>query len=1000
MPRAATLSLVAAGVVSLVSALFVMQARQEELAARTQANVAAITARQAQRAVETSQAEAKFERDRAAEQAHRAFRYHYAAQLNLAQADWEDDDWTSLSTRLQNTAPDRMGGDDLRAFEWHYWTRRAQGDELRALRGHSARVSCLAFSADGRRIATGGEDGTIRIWQASSGEELVKIGAMENGRNINERRIYDVAFSADSQAVLGTAGALVKVWNADTGEELLALQGHTNAATCVRMDAGGQRIATGGMDGTLKLWDAGTGQQLFSLGEDEESAQFPNVVYDLAFSPDGSRIATANHRGVTLWDTASGREAVPLVNDSRAGITSECTSIAYSPDGRRIAAWTRNKIEVWDAATGAVAGERYELGPSDREIEANVSNLAFSSDGDGLAAVVLRRTQSEGGVSGIVGQGYQTAVVVWKTGGGGAPRTTIVGRVPITHWSAFGLVNSAVQAYWMSIMMEFSLHAEAVFSPDGRLIGLTDGTAVTIWDAFAGQDTETTSYKERVGGMGMAFSPDTRRLATPAGGSLKVLDRVSGSTVCDLEDSNDVWQTFGDMAFSPDGLRLASGGWPENSLRVWDAQTGKKLATLRGHADQVVAVVFSPDGQRIASGSVDHTLKVWDAPTGQERLALRGHDDVVGAVAFCPDDRRIASGSFDGQVKIWNLSTGEVVFALEGHTDRISALVFSPDGRRLASGSVDDTIVVWNTETGKRLATLLGHSGDVKRVAFSPDGGRLATASADRTVKLWDPELGQELLTLEANGRELNAIAFSADGRQILGGSTGALTVWDARPLGAEVSAEREANSLLRFLARRTIVEPDAREWIQNDPTIGEDARKLALELVDRFDWISQVKLDEMKLAQQRWEAQNLNDRAWQVAVRQDASRGEYQEALRQIEASIAALGEEPANLNTLGVVYYRLERYDDALGALSRAVELKVRAGRAMHPADAAFLAMAQHRLGHCDDARRFLIQFQELIQADRWKQSAELQAFLQEAEALIEEPLPVRMDIPANGE
>jgi tRNA A-37 threonylcarbamoyl transferase component Bud32 len=195
------------------------------------------------------------------------------------------------------------------------------------------------------------------------------------------------------------------------------------------------------------------------------------------------------------------------------------------------------------------------------------------------------------------------------------------------------------------------------------------------------------------------------------------------------------------VAFSPDGKRLASGS-RDHTVRVWYAQTGQTALTLTGHRSEVLSVAFSPDGKRLASAA-DHTVRVWDAQTGQEQLTLSEPRDVK-SVAFSPDGRCLAGGSCDffnpekGEVKVWDAQTGQKVLTLQGHTREVSSVAFSPDGKRLASASGDQTVKVWDAQTGQELLTLKGHGIGVTSVAFSLAGQRLASASSDGTVKVWD----------------------------------------------------------------------------------------------------------------------------------------------------------------------------------------------------------------------------------------------------------------------
>jgi WD40 repeat protein len=190
------------------------------------------------------------------------------------------------------------------------------------------------------------------------------------------------------------------------------------------------------------------------------------------------------------------------------------------------------------------------------------------------------------------------------------------------------------------------------------------------------------------------------------------------------------------VAFSPDGSRIASG--IDTTVRVWNAASGERVATLEGHSGEVSSVAFSPDGSRIASGSEDKTVRIWDAATGECVAKLEGHSDYVTSVAFSPDGSRIASGSEDETVRVWNAASGECVATLKGHSNVVTSVAFSPDGSRIASGNRAKTVRVWDAATGECVAKLEGHPREVSSVAFSPDGSRIASGSDDRTVRVWN----------------------------------------------------------------------------------------------------------------------------------------------------------------------------------------------------------------------------------------------------------------------
>ncbi|WP_156686641.1 nSTAND1 domain-containing NTPase [Mycobacterium sp. Marseille-P9652] len=288
---------------------------------------------------------------------------------------------------------------------------------------------------------------------------------------------------------------------------------------------------------------------------------------------------------------------------------------------------------------------------------------------------------------------------------------------------------------------------------------------------------------------GVAFSPDGLRLATVGlDKTARMWDAATGQQVgASLTGHEDA--VIG-VAFSPDGHRLATASL-DKTARLWDAETGKQLgAPLRGHTGSVLGVAFSPDGNWLATASTDRTVQLWDARTGQPvGVRLVGHTGSVVSVAFSPDGQRLATAGDDQTVRLWDARTGHPLGEpLVGHTGPVLSVVFRPDGHRLASASMDKTVRVWDADTGRALGPPLdAQSGPVQSVAFSPDGQWLATASADQTVRLWDADTGRDRgAQLNGHSGSVNGVVFSPDGRRLAtAGSDGTVRLWDpAQPIG------------------------------------------------------------------------------------------------------------------------------------------------------------------------------------------------------------------------
>jgi WD40 repeat protein/serine/threonine protein kinase len=519
------------------------------------------------------------------------------------------------------------------------------GGQMQRMSGHTQGVACLAFSPDGTRIVSGSWDKTIRVWDVPSGRELRRLGGHSD-------MISSVSFSPDgTQIVSGSHDKTIKIWDAATGHELRTLKGHPGFVSSVGYSPDGKRIASGSYDGTLRVWDVASGKQIHS------TAGGLGSIESVAFSADGKRIVgCGGMRTIKVWDASNGRELITL-----KGHTADVKSVAVSPDGTRIVSGSDDgTVKIWMPRGGGAQLPAAKF----QENLGRIKSVAFSPEGKRIASAAWSGT-----------------IKIWDAADG-RELATLHGPVSRPH--------------------------RVAWSPDGKRI-LTESfdDPPKLWDASSGNEVFTLAA--RGGKVEYAsFSPDGTRIAGGCVQSqLRVWQAATGNVILSFEKA----QSVNCLAYRRDGKQIVCGSTAEG-ITIYDASNGKELVTFQDPTDSkwrlfrlgqsILEVAFSPNAKCVVSRRLNEkTLALWDATTGQQTHVLEGHSGPVTSLAFSPDGQRILSGSDDSTLKLWDVETGEETLTLKAHTAGVESVAWSPDGQRIVSSSSDGSIRLWDASAGK-----------------------------------------------------------------------------------------------------------------------------------------------------------------------------------------------------------------------------------------------------------------------------------------------------------
>jgi WD40 repeat protein len=852
-------------------------------------------------------------------------------------------------------------------------------------------LEAIAFSPDGKLIATGSRDDALRVYSLEKGTSVARWRF--------NRRVEAIDFSSDGRYIAaGSNDGRAAIFDMESKEQIGPWLEHPGQVDVIDLNADATLLATGGSDGMVRIWEVPSGQLRYAYqhfgGKEVVDVQFSpqeNLVLSASedgtarlwgvevkaevyvfehnasvhaarFDRTGTLLVTASEDGTArVWDVDSGRpESEPLRHDGAV------KAVAFSPDGAFVLTGSEDDTaRLWEFRSGA---QVHRWGHRE-----HVNDVTFSPDGK------LAVTASD-----------DKKARIWEVNSGRE-----ISGSPLIHSNEIGKVQFSSDGRWLATMADDHLRVwyfedqrqfpsvmnargvqSGVLSGDGSWVatGASDGQ-VGIWDSTSGQPLWPMVGQRHVGAVvHMAKNKDGTLIASSGDDGLVCIWDVKtgalvGSPLVHKDRVN--WSEF-----SPDSSSIATAS-NSNRIHHWKVGSGEMIAEIVQSAD-CFSVTFDPQGQLLLSAGDDGTARVFNGASGRQGAYFRHEGDVLRAI-YSPDGKYIATASADFTGRILDGRTLASVGQPLDHNNELRCIDFSPDGSLIATGGGDNRARIWSVPNGEPQGRPLVHDGAVLWVDFSFNSRRILTCSEDGTARVWDTLEGAPASQKLQHGGSVTYGEFTPDGRRVLTiSSDGLARLWSVGPGASDQLVPPaftmfvQATGGVRLTDRNAIVpiDSDERQAIYSDVVRSRDddsyiafAREFARKQLDRSSGTTDdsqqprrayvralIESDALKNMETalELEPENALALAKRAALRLDGSGGTITSATPQSIADIQSaeeLGSDNSEvLVNTGIAYLQLKQPEEALRAFDTALELAT---------ESSFRTISNERfLGHLGDA------------------------------------------------